>query len=209
MPRTPGAAAPECRKSKGNLRKALSVRPGPRQERRRAASLPGLMVSPAQPGPGPAAFTTSGGRGGRAPRVPRNRATPWRATEEASAFPLEGGRPRPPKMKACLARRRGGRRGIACLSPGLDIILGRWMFLVGYWIFNSSFRGEPYRAAGTAALPGGCEIAPRRGALQKRQARSHWRADGPGRRLLPISIPSAISMPHPPTQNSKSKPKNS
>ena len=109
------------------------------------------------------AFTTSDGRDGHAPRGPQNRATPWRATEEASAFPLEGGRPRPPKMKVCLARRRGGRRGIVCLSPGLDIILGRWMFLVGYWIFNCSFRGEPYRAAGTAALPGGRESAPHSG----------------------------------------------
>ena len=157
---------------------------------------------------------------------------------------------RPPKMKACLPRRRGG-AGMACVYPGpscwdissvaapqgfrweqaqttggRDPFFGeaasksepsalqeerirrlfcsaprrgaigrayggrgrppprRMIKSEGAGCSRAAVRrASPHQtAAGTAALPGGCEIAPRRGALLKGQARSLWRTDGPGRR---------------------------
>ena len=56
----------------------------------------------------------------------------------------------------------------------------------------SSSSSPPFLGLLTYARP----IAPRRGALQKKRLRmrSCWRADGPGRRLLPISIPISIAI---------------
>jgi len=139
------------------------------------------------------AFTTSGGRDGRAPRGPQNRATPWRATEEASAFPLESGRlalrSRCGEAWASDAENESMSRAEARRTQRDSLPVPRprhstWTLDVPCWILDIQLFIPGLALSGGRDGRAPRPIAPRRGALQKRQARSHWRADGPGRRRI-------------------------